>query len=149
MNPAVTHSGMSHTKRGLALLAGLVLAVASVALVAPMVVLGANASCPPGTTFLDNIEITSGGALDGSFDGLEFELKNGGLQVTNTTADQWFTIVVKGGSNNNGGGDGAPVEVGPGETVFVTAPINTRTGKPFGVSNFSICGTPPSSGDPS
>ena len=102
-----------------------------------------TAQCPAGTTFLANIEINGEGNIDGSFDGLTFELVDDGkgLEVTNTTEDQTFTIVVKGGSDKNGGGDGDAVEIGPGETDTVTARINDNNGTPFGVSNFSICGT--------
>jgi hypothetical protein len=136
-------------KRPWALPAALTLLCA--ALVTPMIVLGGvgTATCPTGTSFLDNIEVQNGNITD-TFDGLTFTLINGGtgLQVTNTTADQTFVIVVKGGSSNNGGGDGTPITVGPGQTVIVTAPTNPNNGNPFGVSNFSICGSVPGSPPP-
>lgn len=132
---------------GLAIIAGVTLILALIA-VGPTRVIAdddggqGTAQCPAGTTFLANIEVDGEGRIDGSFEGLSFVLADGGkaLDLTNTTEDQTFTIVVKGGSDRNGGGDGDPVEVGPGATVTVTAPINPNNAQPFGVSNFSICG---------
>jgi hypothetical protein len=105
---------------------------ASAAHVAPTVEPG-NATCPTGTTELKVEPVVSGTFSDGTLTVT--------LVVTGATFD-WTSnigvdvVIVKGGPNSNF------YDYRPGESTGDTglhAPINPKTGEPFGLSHISFC----------